>query len=79
MIQILNPSKIILSGQGVRAGDLMFAPMRAVVAAHCNPELYEVTEIIVHKWQDTDWARGAASLVLQELYKTPYEKFRPVI
>ncbi|MDJ0801987.1 MAG: ROK family transcriptional regulator [Desulfobacterales bacterium] len=79
IIQILNPSKIILSGQGVRAGDLMFAPMRAVVAEQCNPALHDATEIIIHKWQDTDWARGAASLVLQELYKTPFEKIRPVI
>ncbi|MDJ0721728.1 MAG: ROK family transcriptional regulator [Desulfobacterales bacterium] len=79
LIQILNPSKIILSGQGVRAGDLMFAPMRAVVAAQCNPVLHDATEIIIHKWQDTDWARGAASLVLQALYKTPFEKIRPVI
>ena len=79
IIQILNPSKIILSGQGVRAGDLMFAPMRTVVAEQCNPALHDATEIIVHKWQDTDWARGAASLVLQELYKTPFEKIRPVI
>ena len=79
IIQILNPSKIILSGQGVRAGDLMFAPMRAVVAEQCNPALHDATKIIIHKWQDTDWARGAASLVLQELYKTPFEKIRPVI
>ncbi len=79
MIQILNPTKVILSGQGVRAGDLMFAPMRAVIAAQCNPTLLDAVEIIIHKWQDTDWARGAASLVLQELYKTPFEKFSPVI
>ena len=79
MIQILNPAKIILSGQGVRAGDLMFAPMRAVIADYCNRALHDATESIVHKWQDTDWARGAASLVLQELYKTPFEKIRPVI
>ncbi len=79
IIQILNPSKIILSGQGVRAGDLMFAPMRAAVAEQCNPALHEATEIIIHKWQDTDWARGAACLVLQALYKTPFEKIRPVI
>jgi predicted NBD/HSP70 family sugar kinase len=79
LIQILNPSKIILSGQGVRAGDMMFAPMRAVVAEQCNPTLHDATEIVIHKWQDTDWARGAASLVLQALYKTPFEKIRPVI
>jgi hypothetical protein len=41
--------------------------------------LHDATEIVIHKWQDTDWARGAASLVLQALYKTPFEKIRPVI
>jgi hypothetical protein len=29
------------------------------------------TEILVQSWTDQDWARGAGTLVLQELYKSP--------
>jgi len=28
LINVLNPQEIILSGEGVRAGDLLFTPMR---------------------------------------------------
>ena len=79
MIQVFNPAKIIISGDGVRAGDLMFKQMHATIAAHTNDELFTATEIAVQKWRDTDWARGAASLVLQELYKSPFNRVRPII
>jgi len=41
--------------------------------------MYETLQIVIQKWEDTDWARGAASLVLQELYKSPFNRVRPVI
>lgn len=71
-IQIFNPARIILSGEGVRAGNLMFTSMHEAIRAHTNRELLAETEIVVQKWRDTDWAHGAASLVLQELYKAPF-------
>jgi predicted NBD/HSP70 family sugar kinase len=77
LIQLFSPQRIILSGEGVRAGDLIFAPMRAAIEQHTNPEIFSVTEIVVQKWRDTDWARGAASLVLQEIYKSPFQMVRP--
>ena len=72
LIQVLNPTRIIISGEGVRAGDLMFESMHKAIQRHSNRELYQPVEIIVQKWQDTDWAHGAASLVLQELFKSPF-------
>ncbi len=79
LIQILNPDKIIISGEGVRAGDYLFGPMQETIQAHSNKELYDTTQIVIQKWLDTDWARGAASLVLQELYKSPLNKIKPAI
>jgi glucokinase-like ROK family protein len=79
LIQVFNPARIIISGQGARAGDLMFGSMRETIREFTNREQFEATEIVIHKWQDIDWARGAASLVLQELYKSPLEKIRTVI
>jgi predicted NBD/HSP70 family sugar kinase len=79
LIQIFNPVKIIISGDGVNVGDLMFHPMHQVIRANTNPEIYDATEIVIQKWRDTDWARGAASLVLQELYKSPFNRVRPII
>lgn len=79
LVQIFNPSRIIMSGDGVKAGDLMFGPMRTAIDTHVNPGLRGDLEVVIHKWRDIDWARGAASLVLQELYKSPFNRVRPVI
>ena len=79
LIQIFNPEKIIIAGEGVRAGDLLFEPMEKSIQIHTSPEMYENLQIVIQKWEDTDWARGAASLVLQELYKSPFNRVRPVI
>jgi predicted NBD/HSP70 family sugar kinase len=79
LTQIFNPAKIIISGDGVNAGDLMFAGMREVLSKQTNPAHHRATKIVIQKWRDTDWARGAASLVLQELYRSPFNRVRPVI
>ena len=71
LINLLSPQQIILSGEGVRAGDLIFGPMRDTLARHVMPGLAEDTEMEVDVWNDDTWARGAASLVLQELFKSP--------
>ena len=76
LIQIFNPEKIIIAGEGVRAGDLLFEPMQKMIKTHTTSEMYETLQIVIQKWQDTDWARGAASLVLQELYKSPLDRAR---
>jgi predicted NBD/HSP70 family sugar kinase len=78
LVQIFNPQKIIIAGEGVRAGALVFDPMQKTIKAHTTPEMYETLQIAIQKWQDTDWARGAASLVLQELYKSPLDRARPI-
>jgi predicted NBD/HSP70 family sugar kinase len=79
LAQIFNPEKIIIAGEGVRAGDLLFKPMKKMIKMHTSPEMFETLQIVIQKWQDTDWAHGAASLVLQELYKSPFNRVRPVI
>ena len=79
LVQIFNPEKIIIAGEGVRAGALLFEPMHKVIKAQTTLEMYENLQIVIQKWQDTDWARGAASLVLQELYKSPLNRVRSVI
>ena len=79
LAQIFNPEKIIIAGEGVRAGALLFDPMQKMIKAHTTPEMRETLQIVIQKWQDTDWARGAASMALQELYKSPLNLVRPVI
>jgi len=77
LIQIFNPEKVIIMGEGVRAGDLLFKPMRRAVGKYLNKE-FSKTEIVVQEWYDHDWARGTAGLVLGELYKSPLDKIHRV-
>jgi predicted NBD/HSP70 family sugar kinase len=74
LINILNPELIIVSGEGVRAGDFLFEPMRAAVAANVMPGLAGDTQIDVEPWDDYAWARGAAGLVLQRLFESPVHR-----
>ena len=74
LINLLSPQLIIISGEGVRAGDWLFKPMRDTITENVMPGLVEGTEIRVDVWDDDAWARGAASLVLQELFESPIHK-----
>jgi predicted NBD/HSP70 family sugar kinase len=71
LINIFNPALIIVSGEGVRAGDQLFEPMRDEVARYAFNGLADDAEIVIQEWGDEAWARGAASLVLQEIYRSP--------
>ncbi|MDY7042573.1 MAG: ROK family protein, partial [Chloroflexota bacterium] len=71
LINVFNPALIIISGEGVRAGDLLFEAMRQAVTQYTFDGLARDTEIVIQEWGDEAWAWGAASLVLQEIYKSP--------
>lgn len=76
LVQIFNPERIIISGDGVRAKDLMFDSLNQALGEYTNTELLKSVEIVVQKWRDTDWARGAACLALQEIYKSPIDRIQ---
>ena len=72
LFNIFSPQEIIISGEGVRAGELLFEPMRASIEQHVMPGLDVQDAVIrIDVWDDDVWARGAASLVLQEVFNSP--------
>jgi predicted NBD/HSP70 family sugar kinase len=71
LINVFNPQRIIISGEGVRAGELIFEPMHQAIEEHVMPGLAGSTQIEVDIWSDDAWARGAAGLVLQDLFRSP--------
>lgn len=74
LINVLNPQLIIISGEGVRAGDLLFEPMYTSLDKYIMPGLTEDTEFRIDVWDDDAWARGAAGLVLRELFESPFHQ-----
>ncbi|MEJ2039130.1 MAG: ROK family transcriptional regulator [Desulfosarcinaceae bacterium] len=72
LITLFNPGKIIITGKGVRAGDLIFDTMFSTLEQYHSTKFGQcTTQVIVQQWTEQDWARGAGALVLQELYKSP--------
>lgn len=63
---VLDPQRVVVSGEGVRLGDHYLASMRAELSAREQKEVS--TEIVIEPWGDEVWARGAATLVLRELF-----------
>jgi len=74
LINILNPSLLIISGEGARAGDVLFEPMQAAIQTHTMPGLVESTRIQIDDWDDYAWARGAAGLVLHGIFESPFHQ-----
>jgi predicted NBD/HSP70 family sugar kinase len=74
LINLLDPAKVIISGAAIQAFDLYAPAMRAAVERNVHRGLKGRCEIIVREWGDEVWARGAASLVLEGLYRAPGSK-----
>ena len=74
LINTLNPQLVIIAGEGVEAGEWRFDPMREAIQAFTFDGLATDTEIYVEPSGDVAWARGAATLVLDELFKSPVLK-----
>ena len=74
LVNLLAPQLIIVSGEGVRAGELLFSAMRSELKAHAMPPLFREVEIQIDVWDESAWARGAAGLVLRHLFESPVDK-----
>jgi len=78
LIQVFNPERVIITGEGVRAGDLLFSPMHQAIKRYTNKPQARCVEIVIQDWCDDDWARGAAGFVVGELYKSPLNKIHRI-
>jgi predicted NBD/HSP70 family sugar kinase len=74
IVNLLNPTRIIVGGEGVQTLDLLLEPMRSALATHCFDGLYDDLELIAEPWGDDAWARGAAGLVLDDLFHARLER-----
>ena len=74
LVNIFNPDRIIISGEGTRAAKWIFPPLCQAVQQFAMPGLFNDVEIKIDAWGDDAWARGAASLVLRELFESPLHK-----
>ena len=74
LINLFNPKKIIISGEGTREGDFLFVPMKESIQQNTMPGLFDPNTVQIAPWGDDAWARGAAGLVLREVFESPIHK-----
>ena len=71
LVNLFNPKRILINGEGVRAGHWLFDPMIKAVDDNTMPGLRSDAEIRIEPLGDDAWAHGAASLVLHKLFESP--------
>ncbi len=74
LMQIFNPSKIIITGRGTIAGNLLFDSMHETIPQFLPGNGDNRAEIVVPTWKHTDAARGAGVKVLQEIYQVTQDR-----
>jgi predicted NBD/HSP70 family sugar kinase len=75
IIIMLNPELVIITGKGVAAADKLFKPMRKAMENLKTGKFgFAQTKIIISEWTEEDWARESGTLVLREIYKSPFLK-----
>ncbi|HWK44656.1 MAG TPA: ROK family transcriptional regulator [Stellaceae bacterium] len=74
LVNVLDPAKVIIAGSGMRAADLLGPSITAAINANCLAVLNGRCEVFLHNTGDEVGARGAASLVLQGLYRVPWQR-----
>lgn len=69
IVNILNPGRILLAGEGTHNLDLIMPAFRRALDETVFDGLQDRLSIHVDAWDDEAWARGAASLLLNELFQ----------
>lgn len=66
LVNIFAPSLVVLSGEGMRAAHLLLPEARAALERHSFGDLFKHTQLVVNRWGDDVWARGAAGLAASQ-------------
>ena len=72
LISLFDPELIAVGGEGAKAGELIFQPMREVIKN--NFPLKKEIKISPIQLGEDGWLIGAAELVLSEVFRNPIFK-----
>ncbi len=72
IINLVNPEKIIIVTEDADYGRLLEPFLRDSAEKNSFAAHFETTEIIFHTIDEQLWARGAAALMLRDIYRAPW-------
>lgn len=71
VVNILSPAMIIISGEGVLAGEYRLKPMQDALRRYTFNGLLDGVEVLIEPTDDQAWARGAAALAISKVFMSP--------
>ncbi len=71
VVNTLAPELVIVSGEGIAAGEHRIRPMMDALKRYAFDGLLDRVEFVVEPADDKAWARGAASLVISKVFESP--------
>ncbi|MDF2628746.1 MAG: transcriptional repressor [Symbiobacteriaceae bacterium] len=71
LINLLNPSMVIVGGGTARAENLLLQPLREAAMARALPTLREKVQIVLTPLGEDSCPLGGAALVIEELFRVP--------
>jgi N-acetylglucosamine repressor len=74
LVNLLNPRSVILFAQGPLAGSLGWEAAFASMRQHCLADIDRNVDFFVGQVDNVSWARGAACLVLGEIFSSPVHR-----
>lgn len=79
VVNILSPEMLIISGEGLIAGDHRLQPMMDALRRYAFNGLLDDVRLVIEPTDDQAWARGAASLVLSKVFESPLVETKALI
>jgi predicted NBD/HSP70 family sugar kinase len=77
LIALFAPRMVVLAGEAIGAGGVLPDALRAAVTRLLPQDHAPVPALIMHRWSEDSWARGAAALTLRDLYGAPWNTTGP--
>lgn len=71
LVNLLNPSMVVVGGGTTRAGHMLMNPLRETVMARALPSLRERVQILQTPLGEDSCPLGGAALVIEELFRVP--------
>jgi len=71
LINLFNPDKIVIGGEGAVAAKFFLEVVRNVVAKSVFPHLADQVEIVADDGSEDVWLQGAAMLIIERFFEVP--------
>jgi predicted NBD/HSP70 family sugar kinase len=78
LVLLFAPRMVVLAGEAMGSGEVLLETLRARFQACLPPRFAPIPDLVVHRWSEDSWARGAAALTLKDLYGAPWNTTGPV-